>query len=242
MKKSLRAKAIELRKKGLSYQEIKSIVPVSLSSLSLWLRSTSITPDQIKRLQLKKRECARKGAGIRKAMRIQEIFEYSQDGRKEVGSISKRDIYLIGIALYWAEGAKQKSNNVSQRVCFSNSDPKMVRIFLVWLDTICTVPLQDIIFELSIHHLANAQKALDYWRHELGMALDTQIAVRLKSHNPKTNRKNTGEKYHGLMRVTVRRSTALNRRIAGWIEGLTHGEWCSGNTSVFGTEDPRFES
>jgi hypothetical protein len=38
----------------------------------------------------------------------------------------------------------------------------------------------------------------------------------LKRHNPRTVRKNTGDDYHGCLRVDVRRSVDLYRKIEGW--------------------------
>src|SRR5215472_12411772 len=38
----------------------------------------------------------------------------------------------------------------------------------------------------------------------------------LKRHNPKTVRKNVGDDYHGCLRIDVRRSAGLYRRIEGW--------------------------
>jgi hypothetical protein len=38
----------------------------------------------------------------------------------------------------------------------------------------------------------------------------------LKRHNPVTVRKNVGETYHGCLRIDVKRSADLYRRIEGW--------------------------
>ncbi len=38
----------------------------------------------------------------------------------------------------------------------------------------------------------------------------------LKRHNPKTVRKNVGESYHGCLRIDVRRSADLYRKIECW--------------------------
>jgi len=38
----------------------------------------------------------------------------------------------------------------------------------------------------------------------------------LKRHNPKTVRWNTGDGYHGCLRIDVRQSADLYRRIEGW--------------------------
>ena len=40
----------------------------------------------------------------------------------------------------------------------------------------------------------------------------------LKRHNPKTVRKNIGDDYHGCLRIDVRRSSGLYRRIEGWAQ------------------------
>ncbi len=41
-------------------------------------------------------------------------------------------------------------------------------------------------------------------------------AANLKRHNPKTVRKNVEEDYHGCLRVAVRNSAELYRKIEGW--------------------------
>ena len=38
----------------------------------------------------------------------------------------------------------------------------------------------------------------------------------LKRHNPKTVRWNTGDDYHGCLRIDVQQSADLYRRIEGW--------------------------
>ena len=38
----------------------------------------------------------------------------------------------------------------------------------------------------------------------------------LKRHNPVTVRKNVGETYHGCLRIDVKRSADLYRKIEGW--------------------------
>jgi hypothetical protein len=43
----------------------------------------------------------------------------------------------------------------------------------------------------------------------------------LKRHNPKTTRKNTGDDYHGCLRIDVRRSMDLYRKIEGWATACT---------------------
>jgi hypothetical protein len=49
----------------------------------------------------------------------------------------------------------------------------------------------------------------------------------LKRHNPKTTRGNVGEAYHGCLRIEVRRSGDLYRRIEGWACAAMAGQTLS---------------
>lgn len=220
MKSKLKYKAIQLRRDGMSYSEIGKIVHVSKASLSLWLREVQLTSKQKEQLVQKRLLFANKGAQIRKQTRIQNTKAIVNKAKQEIGKMNLRELHLIGICLYWAEGAKQKETNVSQKVVFSNSDALMIKIFLLWLDTICNVSLQKVKLELYIHESADIKKAIDYWRDELQVDQNTYIATRLKKHSISFSRKNTGESYHGLMRVAVPKSTNLNRKILGWVQGI----------------------
>jgi len=47
--------------------------------------------------------------------------------------------------------------------------------------------------------------------------------VSWKRHKINTKRTNIGKDYFGVLRVYVRRSVNLNRKISGWIEGIVEG-------------------
>jgi len=126
-------KAIKLREQGLSYKEILEKIPVAKSSLSLWLKSVNLTTSQKQRLTDKKLASARRGAQKMKSIRIALTKKIKSKSRKEIGRLTKRELWLIGIALYWAEGSKEKNYRSGSRTEFSNSDPYMIRIFLKWL-------------------------------------------------------------------------------------------------------------
>ena len=49
-----------------------------------------------------------------------------------------------------------------------------------------------------------------------GAPPDRFRAPTIKRHNPKTIRRNVGEDYHGCLRIDVRRSADLYRKIEGW--------------------------
>jgi len=212
--------AIELRKQGHSYSEILKKVPVAKSTLSLWLRSVGLAEKQRQRLTEKKRRGQLKGAQAKRKQRILLTEKIKDEAVKEIGKINKREVWLIGTALYWAEGTKQKENNPSQKVRFSNFDPRMIKLFLKWLREIYSIPLENLNFEIYIHETANIEEAKKYWSNVLNLPITKFQKVRLKKHKIKTNRKNINKNYYGLLAISVKRSTNLNRKIMGWIEGI----------------------
>ena len=154
--------------------------------------------------------------------RIKITEEIKALARKEVGKISKRELWLIGSALYWAEGTKQKEWNVSQCVQFGNTDPNVIRIYLVWLMKVCKIPIKNIKFEIYIHRTADAEKAKVYWSKITGFSLNNFQAIIWKKHKVKTKR-NINKNYYGLLKIRLLKSTNFNRTITGWTEGIYRG-------------------
>jgi hypothetical protein len=212
-------KAIALRKEGHSYSEILKEIPVAKSTLSLWLRSVGLAKQQKQNITAKRIAGALRGAKARKDQRIKITKEIKDEARQEIKNINKRDVWLIGIALYWAEGAKEKETGTKAVVNFSNSDPKMVLLFRKWLTNTFLVNDSNLVYELYIHKTANIEKAQTYWSQILSIPKE-KMRTYLKKSKIKTIRKSTGDNYHGLIRIKVNKSTNLNRKIAGWIGGI----------------------
>src|SRR3989344_5942990 len=126
MKQELQEKAIKLRKGGLTYSEILNQIPVAKSTLSLWLRSVGLSKQQEQTLTKKKLEAAKRGGMRKREIRLEMIEKMNKDAAEEIDRLITKDLWLAGVMLYWAEGAKQKDHNVSQKVCFSNSDPAII--------------------------------------------------------------------------------------------------------------------
>lgn len=213
-------KAIELRKKGRSYSEILAVIPVAKSTLALWLHDVGLAKVQKQRLTEKKILSAKRGALARKTQRLSSSRGIFSKAEAEIGRLSKREIFLIGIALYWAEGSKQKEHNVSHPLVFGNSDPNMIKFFLCWLDGL-NIPRKDRVHQLYIHTTGNVERAVKFWASVVGEPASIfDGRVYYKKGNPKTKRKNTGDTYYGLLRITVKRSTDMNRKVSGWIKGI----------------------
>lgn len=222
VKTKLRKKAVELRKKGWSYTEIQKEVSVSKSTLSLWLRDIKLSEDQKARLKEKSIANQRLGAKANRKKRISKTIKLKKKARREVGRITEKELFYLGTVLYWAEGSKQKEHNPSERVSFSNSDPFMVRIFLRWLFEVIGLQREKIDFSIYSHeNIRDREKEIiNYWSRITGFDEVKFDKIYYKKSKKKNYRKKQGKNYYGLLRITVKRSTDLNRKIAGWIEGI----------------------
>jgi len=129
----------------------------------------------------------------------------------------------MGIMLYWAEGAKSRGTNISQGVDFSNSDPDMCKFFVNWIQTSLKIKSERIGFCIYIHESQKNKfdEALNYWSNIVGFPKEkfNKTCFTKTVYPRKHKREDTGN-YYGQLRIKVRKSTDLNRKITGWIEGI----------------------
>lgn len=224
MKQKLKEKAISLRKKGLSYSEILKEIPVAKSTLSLWLRSVSLAKRQKQRLTEKKLAAIRRGGLAKRNQRLKLTNDIITHAKAQIQNISQKDLWLMGIMLYWAEGAKEKDYRPGSPVIFSNSDPNMIRLFVIWLKECLIIEDDSIIFEICIHENYKQQihDVIGFWAHITKYSSLKFDKIYYKKHNMNSLRKNQGVNYRGLLRVRIKKSVNLNRKIKGWIEGICY--------------------
>lgn len=218
-KSILRQEARDLRNKGLGIKTIAHKLGVSSSTVSLWCRDIALSPEQIKELERRSHD-PHYGRRLEYAQKLheatnQKIRYLLQEGKKEFGTVMKRDLFVSGVALYWAEGFK-KDNLVG----FSNSDPAMVAIFMKWL-RLCGVEKNRLKFRVGVNE-AYRDKVRDiegYWRKILHIQADRFQKPFFQRVQWKKVYDHPSD-YHGVLRVRVSKSTDLLRKIHGWIEGL----------------------
>lgn len=195
-KDDLRARARELRGRGMTYDEIQVELGCSTSSISLWVRDLPKPPPR--RTAAEQAKLAnRKRWEHELAVRDKERQRTKASAMAEIGTLTDRELMLVGVGLYWSEGSKSKPYRMSETVTFINSDPTM------------------------IHESADVAASERYWADLVGVDVATFGKTTLKKHNPKTVRKNVGEDYHGCLVVRVLQGAELYRRIEGWWQGIT---------------------
>lgn len=220
---SKKEKAITLRKEGHTYSEILKEVFVAKSTLTEWFREVNLTTPQFQRLTEKKLAAAKRGGEAKRAQRIARVQVIREAALKDIKNISKRELWLIGAVLYWAEGSKEKEYYHGSGINFNNSDPRMINLFVTWLLKSCSVDKDRIRFEIYIHENSknSVVEAQRYWARACGFPVTSFNKVYFKKNViKKSYRKNTGNLYYGLLRVRVNASSTLLRKVAGWTEAI----------------------
>ncbi|MFF9842972.1 hypothetical protein [Streptomyces sp. NPDC013740] len=216
-KDDLRARARELRLEGRTYDQIQLELGCSKSSISLWVRDL---PKPERRDPAEQaRTAARKRWEHELAVRDTKRRKTKQAASAEIGALSERELLLAGTALYWAEGAKDKPYARRENVQFVNSDPGVIRLYMAWLRLLKVEP-ERLTFRLMIHATADAEDARRYWAELVGVEPSAFQKTTIKTHNPKTIRKNVGSGYRGCLVIRVSQGAELYRRIEGWWCGI----------------------
>ncbi len=81
---------------------------------------------------------------------------------QHVDHLTDRELLLVGAAIYWAEGGKDKPWRRSEHLLFVNSDPTVIVMFLRWLELLGVDPGRRT-FRLQIHETADIGGALQFW-------------------------------------------------------------------------------
>ena len=86
---------------------------------------------------------------------------------KDIGILSKRDLFLAGLFLYWGEGTKVNRYSTA----FTNTDPVMVKFFVKWVTTCFDIKKSDLDILLHLYDDMNIKGATKFWSKELDIPL-----------------------------------------------------------------------
>ena len=159
-------KAIELRKKGLSYKEIQQQIPVSKGLLSGWLKYIKLSREEEEFLKNKIKE--KQDAGRIKTMFTNRARRMAREkiAESDAEVIFKKNMFdpafLIGVALYWAEGGKRSGG-----FQFVNSDPEMIFFMYKWIQKIFNISRENIKCRLYIHDIPGYENCESNWANKL---------------------------------------------------------------------------
>jgi len=197
-----------LRRLGLTYGEIRKVIPVPKGTLSAWCRDVELSQAQTQAI----RERTPSQKGVPKDSQWRRRIEIDRIRSDAIGSATAQIAdprFVAGVVLYWAEGSKWRND-----FAVANTDPAALRLFIKWvreyLDTAAD-------FRLSLHlHEGNDEEAAKiYWRAALNLPTVSFTKTYIKP-------KGTGHRKNhlpaGVCRVRVLRASNHWNRTMAWIE------------------------
>lgn len=208
----LKVEAVQLRKKGLSYNEISKQTGISKGTLSFWLKDVPLTLGQRKKLYTKSVLALTRGPQCQKERREREVAEITEKAKKEIRlPLSSQTYRFVGAALYWAEGGKTGDFNIT------NADPAFILFMIRWLEKVLGVPPTQLKAKLNIYSQQNEQTLKRFWSDLTGIPLDNFNKSFVKPPNKGYKKNNL---YYGTIKIRVIRGTDFRYRVHGWIKVL----------------------
>ncbi len=220
---SVKNRALALRLEGKSYSFIQRELGIaSKGTLSEWFRNLELPP-RSKNLLKENMELATKRGLLhfntqRKKRILNENSEAFDEGIRDVGQMNERELMLVGAALYWGEGTKRGGKGKSNRVIFTNSEPKMVKLYMRFLREIFGIADEKFAAELHLYESIDHLVAKQYWSEITGIPVARFWSTNLVSRASQ-NKRPFNRLPYGTIGIRVSSRTLFNK-IMGMIEGL----------------------
>ncbi len=190
---------IELRKRGFSYKEIQENIPVSKGLISRWLTNISFSPEEDELLRLHRIDRLEQGRlqsiSVNRKKRIDREIKAFEDAKTIFAQYHKDHSFIIGVVLYWAEGAKSGGG-----LQFVNSDPAMINFMYKWIQKYLKISKDRIECRLFTRRTARHEDYLSYWAGMLSIdrSLLKKTIIKPRRHVVKND-----SNYKGSIRLSV---------------------------------------
>ena len=138
--------------------------------------------------------------------------------RKELGKLSRRDIWILGMGLYIGEGTK-----LQETVKVINANPDVIKMAITWLHEVCGVDMENFSIRIHMYPDNDLIKTINYWSK---VASIPRRQFKKSYVDRRINKKigNRGKLPYGTAHLMVKAmgkkefGVQLHRRIMGWIE------------------------
>ncbi len=158
-----RARALILRKQELSYSQIKKELGISKSTLSYWLRDYPLSKKRIGELRDHNEKRIEKYRETRRKTKEKRLQGFYLQQKRKVFPLTKRDIFIAGLFLYWGEGAK----TMSKEVAVSNTDPSVIIFFIKWIKSAFNISKDKLKFGVHLYNDMDVKKEISFWSKRL---------------------------------------------------------------------------
>lgn len=206
--------AIDLRRKGKSYKQIRDELRIPLSTLSDWFSKVDWSVDLKKKLS--RALIAESTVRIVELDRIRgehlaRVYaEARNEAAKELETLKYNPLFIAGIMLYWGEGSKSPKDSIK----LANTDPEMISLYVQFLLKACKIPVEKIKANVLIYPDLEERTCRAYWASKSGLPWGNFTKSVLIQGRHKIRRPNWG-----VCTVTVS-STYFKQKILEWIKLL----------------------
>lgn len=198
---------------GYTYQQIMAEVPVSKGLLSGWLQKVRLSADQekilLENIDKRSKVGVAKAAASNMARRKKREADAIIEANKLFETHKHDPLFILGVALYWAEGGKRTSE-----FQFMNSDASMVKFMVHWVQKYLGISKKDISIRLHTHADFVLEKYEDFWSYATGIPLE-QFTKTIYKPNEEHGVFKKNPAYKGCARLGVRGGMAVLRTMIG---------------------------
>jgi transcriptional regulator with XRE-family HTH domain len=216
---TLKGRAIQLRRIGFSYSIICEKTGVSKSTLSNWLSRIPFEPNQV--VIDKVGRAKLKSALWKQKEKFDSIKNAGKIAKKDVGLLSSRDLFILGIGIYMGEGEK-----TYEHVRIVNANPGIIKLAVRWFREACGVHMENFKPRLHTYPDNNIKRSILFWSNQTKIPVSqfgkTQVDRRLNKLRIKK-----GKLPYGTLHLHVNTygsknlGVDLHRKIMAWIDLCT---------------------
>jgi len=150
-------KAREMRAAGRTLLDIATVLGVSKSSVSVWVRDVPFDAKP-------RRASAHRRPHPQHVAKLAEIEACDRLGTARIGMLSDEAFLAAGAALYAGEGSKRDG-----KVTFANTSPDMMSFFCSWLRRFFAIDESRIRARVYLHHGLDLDAAEQFWSQVTGV-------------------------------------------------------------------------
>ncbi len=184
--------AIELRRSGKSYKQIRAELKIPLGTLSDWFREIDWSKELTKRLSQDQIKTSTKRILELNKVRgrnLERVYEEARkEAREEFEQLKYHPLFIAGLMLYWGEGVKRRKYGTK----LANTDPELIRLFVHFLQKVCGVPREKIKAQVLVYPDLEEKTCRAYWTKWSGIPWENFIKSTVIQGRHPTKRLNWG--------------------------------------------------
>ena len=161
--KIIKDKAFEIRRAGKSYREIKDVLSIPKSTLSVWFGKELGVPAYSKKWFQHLADIRPLAAKMKTKIRMDELKKIKIRMEKEVLLYPLHEINFqksLLAMLYWAEGSKHEKMSGLK---FTNTDPQLIDLFISLLRNCYKLDESKFRVFLQLHYYHPIRKTRQFW-------------------------------------------------------------------------------